>query len=93
MSKKKTTKKKRRKSSKKWARVDGREWDELRPIKIETGILPNAEGSSYIEMGRNKIIAGVFGPREMHPKRLSCIGSCSNCSGIRINSLLSVFIR
>jgi exosome complex component RRP41 len=71
MSKKKTTTRRRRKSSKKWARVDGREWDELRPIKIETGILPNAEGSAYIEMGKNKIIAGVFGPREMHPKRLS----------------------
>jgi exosome complex component RRP41 len=72
--KKKTTKKtktKKRKTRKKWARIDGRKWDELRPIKIESGVLPNAEGSAYIEMGKNKIIAGVFGPREMHPKRLS----------------------
>jgi exosome complex component RRP41 len=67
----KKTKKKRRKTRKKWSRVDGRKWDELRPIKIESGILPNADGSAYIEMGKNKIIAGVFGPREMHPKRLS----------------------
>ena len=69
--KKKSTKKKSRKSRKKWSRVDGRKWDELRPVKIETGVLPNADGSAYIEMGRNKIIAGVFGPKEMHPKRLS----------------------
>jgi exosome complex component RRP41 len=71
MSKRKTTTRRRRKPRKKWARIDGREWDELRPLKIETGVLPNAEGSAYIEMGRNKIIVGVFGPREMHPKRLS----------------------
>jgi len=51
-----------------WKRADGRAYNELRPIKIESGVLPNADGSAYIEMGRNKILAGVFGPREMHPK-------------------------
>lgn len=51
-----------------WKRADGRAFDELRPIKIESGVLPNADGSAYIEMGNNKILAGVFGPREMHPK-------------------------
>lgn len=60
-----------KKTSKKKKRFDGREANELRPIKIETGILPNADGSAYIEMGRNKVLVGVFGPREMHPKRLS----------------------
>jgi exosome complex component RRP41 len=65
------TKTKTKKSRKKFERVDGRKADELRPIKIETGVIPNADGSAYIEMGRNKIIAGVYGPREMHPKRLS----------------------
>jgi len=67
--KKKTTK--RKTSKKKWARVDGRKPDELRPIHIESGVIPNADGSAYIEMGRNKIIVGVYGPREMHPKRFS----------------------
>jgi exosome complex component RRP41 len=70
----KTTKKKtsrRKTSKKKWARVDGRKPDELRPVHIESGVIPNADGSAYIEMGRNKIIAGVYGPREMHPKRFS----------------------
>jgi exosome complex component RRP41 len=68
--KKKRTRSKK-KSSKKEKRFDGRDANELRPIKIETGILPNADGSAYIEMGRNKVLVGVFGPREMHPKRLS----------------------
>ncbi|MFQ6053635.1 MAG: exosome complex exonuclease Rrp41 [Candidatus Bathyarchaeia archaeon] len=60
-----------RKKRSKWKRVDGREWNELRPMKIESGVLPNADGSAYIEMGKNKIIVGVFGPREMHPKRFA----------------------
>ncbi len=60
-----------KKSKKKFKRIDGRAADELRPLKIETGVVPNAAGSAYIEMGRNKIIVGVYGPREMHPKRLS----------------------
>jgi exosome complex component RRP41 len=56
---------------KKGLRLDGRKADELRPIKIEVGVLSNADGSAYIEQGKNKILAAVFGPREMHPKHLS----------------------
>ncbi len=63
--------KSKRKSSKKFERIDGRKVNEIRPVTIETGVIPNADGSAYIEMGNNKIIAGVYGPREMHPKRLS----------------------
>jgi exosome complex component RRP41 len=63
--------KSRRKRKTQWKRFDDRKPEELRPLKIETGVLPNADGSAYIEMGRNKIIVGVFGPREMHPKRFS----------------------
>ena len=51
-------------------RLDGRGFDELRPIKIEAGILRRADGSCYIEMGKNKIVAAVYGPREVHPKHL-----------------------
>jgi len=61
----------KRKKKTKEKRFDGREPNEIRPIKIESGVLPNADGSAYIEMGKNKIVVGVFGPREMHPKRLS----------------------
>lgn len=52
-------------------RLDGRRWDELRPIKIEIGVIKNADGSAYIEFGKNKIIAAVYGPREAHPKHLA----------------------
>ncbi|MGQ9565533.1 MAG: exosome complex exonuclease Rrp41 [Candidatus Bathyarchaeales archaeon] len=52
-------------------RIDGRNLDELRPIKIEVGVLSNADGSAYIEQGKCKILAGVYGPRETHPKHLA----------------------
>src|ERR1700688_4927906 len=51
-------------------RTDGRRWDELRPLKIEVGVVRNADGSALIEWGKNKIIAAVYGPKEMHPKHL-----------------------
>jgi exosome complex component RRP41 len=56
---------------KKGLRVDGRKQEELRSIKIEVGVLSNADGSAYIEQGKNKILAAVFGPKEMHPKHLA----------------------
>lgn len=49
-------------------RLDGRAFDELRPIKIEAGVLKNADGSAYIEQGNNKILAAVYGPKEVFPK-------------------------
>lgn len=52
-------------------RVDGRRLDELRPIKLEVGVLDKADGSAYIEHGRNKILAAVYGPREAHPKHIA----------------------
>lgn len=56
---------------KKGLRLDGRRPDELRPIKIEVGVLSNADGSAYIEQGKNKILAAVYGPKELHPKHLA----------------------
>jgi len=52
-------------------RVDGRKLNEMRPIKVEVGVLGNADGSAYIELGKNKILAAVYGPREIHPKHLA----------------------
>jgi len=49
-------------------RLDGRAMDELRPIKIEAGVLKRADGSAYVELGMNKVLAAVYGPREMHPR-------------------------
>ena len=51
-------------------RPDGRKLDELRPIKIEVGVLDNADGSAYVEWGNNKVLAAVYGPREVQPKYL-----------------------
>jgi exosome complex component RRP41 len=49
-------------------RLDGRLWNELRPIRLEVGVLKNADGSAHIEWGKNKITAAVYGPKEVHPK-------------------------
>ncbi len=49
-------------------RLDGRKFDELRPITIEAGVLKRADGSAYLEWGENKVLAAVYGPREMHPR-------------------------
>jgi exosome complex component RRP41 len=51
-------------------RLDGRGFEELRPIKIEVGVLKRADGSCYCEIGNNKALAAVYGPREMHPRHL-----------------------
>jgi len=51
-------------------RLDGRRADEIRPMKIEIGVLSRADGSCYLEWGRNKVLVGVFGPREAHPRRM-----------------------
>ncbi len=51
-------------------RIDGRKPDELRKIRIEAGVLKRADGSAYVEWGDNKILAAVYGPRELHPRHL-----------------------
>lgn len=51
-------------------RLDGRTFDEHRPIKVEAGVLKNADGSAYVEIGKNKVLAAVYGPRECHPRHL-----------------------
>jgi len=56
---------------KKGLRLDGRKPEELRPIKMEVGILANADGSAYLKQGRNKVLAAVYGPKEVHPKHLA----------------------
>ncbi len=51
-------------------RYDGRRFDELRPISIQAGVLKRADGSAYVEWGSNKVLAAVYGPREVHPRHL-----------------------
>jgi exosome complex component RRP41 len=52
-------------------RLDGRGFNELRPLKIESAVLKNADGSAYLEWGNNKILAAVYGPKEVLPKHMT----------------------
>jgi len=52
-------------------RLDGRKIDELRPVKMDVGVIPNADGSAYLEQGKNKILVGVYGPKEAHPRHIA----------------------
>lgn len=49
-------------------RTDGRNPEDIREVRIEAGILKEADGSSYVEWGGNKILCGVYGPRECIPR-------------------------
>jgi exosome complex component RRP41 len=49
-------------------RIDGRGVEDVRPLKIVARVLNDAEGSAYVEWGKNKVLAGVYGPRECIPR-------------------------
>jgi len=49
-------------------RPDGRKNDELRPIEAKVGVLHNADGSAMFKLGNTYAVAGVFGPRKVHPR-------------------------
>lgn len=51
-------------------RIDGRKLDELRAMRMQVGALHNADGSAFVEWGANKVMAAVYGPREVHPRHL-----------------------
>ena len=72
---------------KKGLRTDGRRPDELRPIRLEIGYLSRADGSAYIEQGKNKIVAVVYGPRELHPRHLAQ----SDRALLRVNYRMATF--
>jgi len=50
------------------SRLDGRGATDLRPLAIRAGVLKRAEGSAMVEWGKNKVIAAVYGPREVFPR-------------------------
>lgn len=49
-------------------RPDGRKMDELREIRTELGVVPNADGSALFAQGDTIAIASVFGPKLLTPK-------------------------
>ena len=52
-------------------RLDGRAIDEMRPVTIEAGVLPAADGSAMVTHGLNVAVAAVYGPMEAHLERFS----------------------
>lgn len=51
-------------------RLDGRKFDELRPIRSEIGVIPNADGSALFAFGETVAIAAVYGPKPLHPAHM-----------------------
>ncbi|CAD6932017.1 unnamed protein product, partial [Tilletia laevis] len=49
----------------------GRGAHDLRPIYLQTGLIPQANGSAYLEMGRLKISCAVYGPRQVRGRQYS----------------------
>lgn len=52
------------------SRLDGRKNDELRKITAKVGIIKNAKGSAFFQVGKTAAYAAVYGPRDLYPKFL-----------------------
>ncbi|MGM5485099.1 MAG: exosome complex exonuclease Rrp41 [Nanobdellota archaeon] len=51
-------------------RLDGRGFDELRPMDAKVGVIRRAQGSAMFKMGDTVAYAAVYGPRDMYPRFL-----------------------
>ena len=51
-------------------RLDGRKFNETRPIEAKAGIIKKADGSAYFKIGKTFAYAAVYGPRELFPRFL-----------------------
>jgi len=51
-------------------RFDGRKFDEMRPIKAQVGVIPNADGSARFSFGNTIAVAAVYGPKQLHPQHM-----------------------
>lgn len=49
-------------------RFDGRGWGDTRPMEAEVGVIPNADGSARLKIGKTVALAAVYGPKDLHPK-------------------------
>lgn len=56
--------------SKEVKRSDGRKHNEMREIKAQVGVVPNADGSAMFSFGKTVAIAAVYGPRQLHPQHM-----------------------
>lgn len=51
-------------------RLDGRDFEEPRPMEAKVGIIPRADGSAMFKIGDTIAYAAVYGPRNLHPRFL-----------------------
>jgi len=51
-------------------RLDGRKWEETRPIEAKAGVIPNADGSAFFRIGKTTAYAAAYGPRDLFPRFL-----------------------
>ena len=51
-------------------RIDGRKFDEMRPMEAKVGVIPRADGSAMFKIGKTVAYAAVYGPRALHPSHL-----------------------
>ena len=49
-------------------RLNGRSFDETRPIEAKVGVIKRADGSAYFKMGNTWAYAAVYGPRDLYPR-------------------------
>ncbi|KAI8149958.1 ribosomal protein S5 domain 2-type protein [Fennellomyces sp. T-0311] len=59
-------------------RNDQRSIDDIRPIFLRTGLVTQANGSAYIEVGNTKAVCAVYGPRQLKRSGFSANGTL-NC--------------
>lgn len=52
------------------SRADGRTSEEFRNVFMKTGVVSQATGSSYLEIGNTKVMAAVYGPRPTERREL-----------------------
>lgn len=55
-------------------RVDGRRSEEVRRIRTRFGLFQRVDGSAYYEQGNTKVVAVVYGPREL---RAGAVGAAA----------------
>mmetsp|Transcript_19793 Transcript_19793/g.50293 ORF Transcript_19793/g.50293 Transcript_19793/m.50293 type:complete len:301 (-) Transcript_19793:27-929(-) len=53
---------------------DPRAPTQLRFLHVKTGVLNQANGSSYVELGNTKVICAIYGPRQINKSEYSDVG-------------------
>jgi exosome complex component RRP41 len=51
-------------------RLHNRKAHELRPVVMKVGVIPNADGSALVSLGKTTAVAAVYGPRPLYPKHM-----------------------